>query len=717
MKDAEKILRLKDMLKKVAPEPGNLESIPRRSSSPSDLESAAGGAATATATAEATALDKLRLGRESELDERERFVLEAIILPDRRPVVLIQEGVYGELGDPWTALNAPAIRSRLTPIIRSIGRIELPGFPAIPYGGTGFVVGDDLMMTNRHVARLFADGLGLTIRYRQGDAAVDFLREAGLAEPEPDTLLKVVAVEMVHPFWDMAILRVEGLEGRHPPLRLSVTPPEELDGDDVVVVGYPARDDRNDLQVQDEVFNRTYNVKRLQPGMARERALIRSFENRVNALTHDSSTLGGNSGSAVIDVKTGKVVGLHFAGVYLKANYAVPIHELARDRRVTRLGLNFDASVPATSEWDAAWRATGAEEAGPAPAPAEIRSTSWTIPIRVDISLGVPRPDGQPSAAPAAPAAAVEAMKVPVIFGHLENRAGYQPGFLGLTGGAKVLLPELTPEGEEAVATLEDGSHELQYHKFSIVMHRERRLALFTAANVDWRPEMRLIKGRKPTRKQLTGLGENDVERWVTDDRIDPRHQLPDAFFTKDGGAFDKGHLVRRDDVVWGKTFKDMQKANGDTYHTTNCSPQVMSFNQASRGEDNWGDLESLVQSQTKTEKAIIFSGPVFQADDRVFEGRDGEGGSIRLRIPRRFWKIIVVKEKPDAGAYGFVLEQDLSRVPTVEEFAVPSEWQQHMVSIASIEESLGGLVDLDWLKRHDRFGSEAGEAIAKTLA
>ena len=41
-------------------------------------------------------------------------------------------------------------------------------------------------------------------------------------------------------------------------------------------------------------------------------------------MEHDASTLGGNSGSAVIDLETGEAVGLHFAGSYLQANYAVP---------------------------------------------------------------------------------------------------------------------------------------------------------------------------------------------------------------------------------------------------------------------------------------------------------------------------------------------------------------------------------------------------------
>ena len=38
---------------------------------------------------------------------------------------------------------------------------------------------------------------------------------------------------------------------------------------------------------------------------------------------HDSTTLGGNSGSAVIDVRTGKVAALHFAGVEGEANFCI----------------------------------------------------------------------------------------------------------------------------------------------------------------------------------------------------------------------------------------------------------------------------------------------------------------------------------------------------------------------------------------------------------
>lgn len=124
---------------------------------------------------------------------------------------------------------------------------------------------------------------------------------------------------MIHPYWDMALLSVDALASNRV-LNLSVRLPEDLVGRNIVAIGYPARDERNDLELQDRIFERTYSVKRLQPGMLRPRSQVRSFENLVDAMTHDSSTLGGNSGSAIIDVDSGEVVALHFAGEYLKGN-------------------------------------------------------------------------------------------------------------------------------------------------------------------------------------------------------------------------------------------------------------------------------------------------------------------------------------------------------------------------------------------------------------
>jgi len=721
----EKLNRLKSMLEQVSPE-NTLESLrfsPRRRGG---TEMAAGvGTEEAVGLEEVTAADaveKLRQNRAGDLTPSEVHSLEAIVMPQNRPVVFVERDTYLDVESPWLHLNTPAARAIITPALPSIGRVELPNSIRIPYGGTGFIVGQDLLMTNRHVAEIFTDGLGTRLSYQPGDAAVDFKRELNTPDDDRTAYFTVEDVVMIHPFWDMALLKVRGLTSRYPALKLSVVAPEDLLDEDIVAVGYPARDDRSDLDLQDRIFGRRYNVKRLQPGKLRRRATIRSFESVVNAVTHDSSTLGGNSGSALVHVKTGQVVGLHFAGEYLKANYAVPTYELARDSRVVDAGLNFTGKVPSTDEWQSAWRRAGASEAMSKPAvapqpglqsPAPVtggNTMTFQVPLTVTVSLGAPATQAAVTAASqtVAPAALTEAMKVPIIFDGLEHRGGYKDNFLRLDDDEVVPMPTLTALGNKVAAKLEDGSVELKYHKFSVVVHKGRRLALLTASNVDWREDHRLVNGKKPSRKQLTGLGDGDIEKWMTDWRIPAQHQLPDVFFTKDGGAFDKGHIVRRDDVCWGTSFQDIQKGNGDTYHTTNCTPQTGPFNQSAQGVDNWGDLENMIQKETSAEKAIIFAGPVLAEDDRMFDGKD-ETGSVVVRIPQRFWKIVVVKGDSGPQAFGFVLEQDLSDVPLREEFVVPAHWRRFMKSVADIEDMLFGCATLDWLKAHDRFGHEEG--------
>ena len=101
-----------------------------------------------------------------------------------------------------------------------------------------------------------------------------------------------------------------------------------------------------------------FQKKRLQPGNILGYGYIESYGENVQALTHDISTLGGNSGSAVIDLYTGDVVGLHFAGMQRVANYAVPAWELAQDGRVVDTGVNFVATPqPAvTPPWEHKWQ-------------------------------------------------------------------------------------------------------------------------------------------------------------------------------------------------------------------------------------------------------------------------------------------------------------------------------------------------------------------------
>lgn len=662
-------------------------------------------------------LDKVAQG--AELAPDELFQLEAIVLPDLRPVVFINNNIYDPVPmDIWKHLNQSPVRNKLQSLFPSIGRIEVPLQTNVPYGGTGFVVGENLLMTNRHVARIFAEGRGTQIVYHTGGSEIDFKREHK-TPPGSAKTVKVINVRMIHPYWDMALLEVERLPASARPLKLSVKAPEDLVGREVVVVGYPARDFRNDLDVQDRIFSKIYGVKRLQPGKVRPRQRVQSFETLVHAMTHDSSTLGGNSGSVLIDVETGEVVGLHFAGEYLKANYAVPTFELARDGRVVEAKLNFQGHVPATADFDKAWRSAGVERvsrparpesedepdfaptapAQPISSPAILTTTggttSFVVPLTVTISLG------STAGAVVASGTVTEDLveKVPVIYPDLESRSGYDKDFLEFA----VPLPKLTDEGRAAAVRLDNGSRLLKYHRFSLVLHKLRRLSLFTAANVDWRTSSRLVQGKKPSRDKLNGFTGNEKEDWVIDPRVPLDFQLPDYFYVKDKGAFDRGHLVRRDDVAWGKSFKEMQKGNGDTFHMTNCSPQVAGFNQSKFGNFNWGELENMVQKQTQAERVCVFSGPVLDPSDPYFHGLIKSGAPVSIQIPRRFWKIIVARDGDKPAAFGFILDQDLSNVDLHAELAIPDAWKSFLRPISEIEDCLQGLAKLTWFKKCDQ--------------
>lgn len=672
-----------------------------------------------------------RLDSGRDLKENDLEHLEAIVLPNERPVAYIRRGKYSNVPQTrWQELNSQAVRGRLEPLFPSIGRVELPLSSLMSYYGTAFVVGPNLLMTNRHVGRLFTDGVGTkSLRYELDSAAVDFVREYGVND---SAVVRVIDVVMIHPYWDMALLKVDSLPPGVKPLKLAVKDPEDYLDENVVIVGYPARDERSDLKIQDRIFERRYGVKRLQPGKARASEEYRSFGNKVRAMTHDASTLGGNSGSAVIDVKSGVVIGLHFAGEYLKANYAVPCVALARDSRVVDAGVTFVDRIatddsPTKGPWEAADRGKAsptAERRQSSPTPPSTTTVSSsipvslqggvtiTVPLHITISLGTPTAGTQVTTASAdgrdddsveRDDASVE--KVPIVFPDLDSRKGYDANFLDLDGQVTLPMPALTAKGKSVATKLNDSDAQvLHYHKFSIVMHRERRLAIFTAANVDWRPESREIDGQKPTRKKLNGFEGSTSETWVLDPRIPPDSQLPDVFYTKDDGAWDKGHLVRRDDVAYGDDFEDMQMSNGDTFHVTNCSPQTAEFNRSKPSEYNWGALEELIRKQTKAEKVCIFSGPVFSTEDRFFHGKTLKGKDVSVAIPSRFWKIIVANQGGSAAAFGFVLDQELGDVPLHEELIVPDAWKQFMQPISEIERLLGGLVKMSFLKDCDQY-------------
>ena len=701
MDKAARASRLRGMLEQVAPG-GDIRAVAvpdKAGTTPAN----SGGLENFVIAPEETSSSIEKLSRQAfdDLSDSELFHLEAIVLPENRPAAFVHGDTYDNLPGYWQSLNGDLIKRRLGKMFAAIGRVEVPQYSLIPYAGTAFMVGTGLLMTNRHVAQIFSKGLGREIIYSSGDASVNFKRETGTNLDNRVANLTITKVELIHPYWDMALLRVEG-DALPPALPLSTRPLQESVGRNVAVVGYPALDIRNDFALQNQIFGGQFNVKRLQPGVVRSPRQIKSFTNTVSALIHDASTLGGNSGSAVLDIETGEVVALHFAGEYLKANYAVPMIDLAQDSRLTS-ALRFTSSITPTNLYDAAWALTANEESSShqgasAPAPPATSSAPYaaaiapageiklTVPLYITISL-----DPGPNLAPLGSvrygsAPETSETEAVVVDQDYTDREGYDPEFLD---GITVPLPGLTEELKQKTSIVSedqqkhDDPHELTYHHYSIYMNKDRRTAWFSAANIDG--------------KLRPAIGKREGDRWYADPRIPKTEQLNQSAFEH---GIDRGHLTRREDTAWGRTVDSAMKANNDTFHFTNCALQASLFN---RGKDRWQGLERfLLEEHAKKDKLrmTVITGPLFSPKDPSYRNQKM---NYTVRCPLEFWKVcVLIREDGTPSATAFILGQDeIADLPGFEEAFDVGATQ---ITVARLEKRTG--LQFGSLKKHDHFAS-----------
>lgn len=251
-------------------------------------------------------------------------VLEAIILKIGRPSLLIQNNSFQlPASDTWSE-RLKNSRSVLEKVIPSIGRIELQEHPSYDWDGTGWMIDNDIIITNRHVAQLFiSEGENLSFKINPRGklirADIDFLEEYKLSGELEFSIVKALYIEK-EPGPDIAFFKISPKpnvgDGRLPaPIQLSnkIVDKEHY----VAAIGYPAYDSRSDSSVMKEIFNDIYDTKRLSPGV-----LYPPIPGEW-LVTHDCSTLGGSSGSVLLDLETGEALGIHFGGKYLDKNYAV----------------------------------------------------------------------------------------------------------------------------------------------------------------------------------------------------------------------------------------------------------------------------------------------------------------------------------------------------------------------------------------------------------
>jgi endonuclease G len=378
------------------------------------------------------AIDAVRSGTPEKLTEpadiSTGFALEAIVLADLRPAYLIQNDRIQIDGNYEHMDELRAHIDQMETICQSVGRVDLFNHRAA-FVGTGWLIEDDVVVTNRHVAQIFSQ----TDHWDEWDfisgsfgrpvvVQVNPYHQHLTVEPELSPSLQVTGILYVatanEP--DIALLRVDR-NHRFTPVELQTGQVQRETP--IAAVGYPAADPgRNDPQLMSSLFADVYEVKRFSPGLCTGYAMNDSL------LLSDCTTLGGSSGSAVLDIQTGRAVALHFAGEFKEANFAVPADLVA----------------------------------------AALRNTRTVIVM--------PGSDSFTEATPAV---------------QFDKRSGYDYDFLG-AGHLQAALPGLGARASDVAPVTGTVDNVLRYTHFSIVQSRSRRLPMLTAVNIDGSQEFRL---------------------------------------------------------------------------------------------------------------------------------------------------------------------------------------------------------------------------------
>lgn len=281
------------------------------------------------------------------------FALEALVRLTGRPAIRVRAD-GSELFDPllgtWKSDLVPS-PSRWQPLTQAVGRIDARNARGDwIHVGTGFLLKDGFVMTNRHVIDAFAEPIPI------GNGAHKFhLRFPVSIVFDPDASNDATRFELTEVVTagasrigrmvnmgklDMAVMKINPDNGHQDPpapIDRGIISAKQGDVSKILVTGYPAepRNVRGPDPEQDreqylqfwarlgELYGEEYGVKYMSPGMVEDRPGSVSGDPKGWVFSHDATTLQGNSGSAIFSLHNpGQLCGLHFGGQSLETNLA-----------------------------------------------------------------------------------------------------------------------------------------------------------------------------------------------------------------------------------------------------------------------------------------------------------------------------------------------------------------------------------------------------------
>jgi hypothetical protein len=255
--------------------------------------------------------------------------LEAIVRTDgSRPSFMVRDGKVDLSTSPVGAWknDLDASEALLAKGLQCVGRIDLPESEQ-GFEGTGFLIQKNLVMTNRHVLQVIADKDGAGRWSLKSGIAIDFGHEFRAAKRFPRRALKSVVfatkdevdldARINHSNLDLVLLELAAPAGRddEPPVALAIdiAPDWAAPGQTIYTVGYPGRPllGSNPNTVLEQLFKSTYGCKRLAPGLViKSEAAVKPW-----TVSHDATTLAGNSGSVILVVGREQIsAAIHYGG-------------------------------------------------------------------------------------------------------------------------------------------------------------------------------------------------------------------------------------------------------------------------------------------------------------------------------------------------------------------------------------------------------------------
>ncbi|MDB5530344.1 MAG: Serine protease [Devosia sp.] len=283
----------------------------------------------------------LKENKDAQLSPKQTQALHAFVHLLARPALRVVGGAVPAIPQSWEQLDTAhdSVVSRT----RGVGRIDTSTRTHV---GTGWFVAENLLLTNRHVAGglcgldvhrdlAWLDKLPAAVVATNAVWDDDYSRRAVWDPAEAPSAAStavgaITRIRACHALLDMALLDVTGVENsKSLVLRMQASPPASLARHDVYLAGYPGVSPP--YSVSEQVAKLLFpgatasGLKRVSPGQLV--ALVEDLPIAANKprASHDASTLGGSSGSPVINFDNHRVMALHYQGKYGAANFAVPL--------------------------------------------------------------------------------------------------------------------------------------------------------------------------------------------------------------------------------------------------------------------------------------------------------------------------------------------------------------------------------------------------------